>query len=72
MLSLLESIVNFISSLIDFVVSFFNSIFTFIGMIPTYISYLGNLLIVVPTYAVVFFTAGISLTVALLIIGRNS
>lgn len=71
MLNLLRSIVESITMIINLLGSIITAIFNFIGMIPTYITFLLGLVSVVPPFALVFFTAGIYLTVMLFVIGRQ-
>ena len=71
MLGVLKAIWDAISLLFTFAVNMLLSLFTFISMIPTYISYIFTLVSVVPPFAVIFFTAGITLTVVLFMLNRT-
>lgn len=71
MLSLLRSIVEAISMVINLLGTIIESIVNFIGMIPTYLTFLLSLVSVVPPFALVFFTAGIYMTITLFVIGRQ-
>lgn len=71
MINLFRSILETIILLVSFVINLIVSIFQFIANIPFYLNYVVSLTSVVPTFALTFFTAGISLTLILLIINRQ-
>lgn len=72
MLNLLRSIVESIVIIFNFFQHVLLSLIQFIGMIPTYVTFLFSLVDVVPSFALVFFGAGIYLTVVMLLINREA
>ncbi len=71
MIELLRSIVDTIGALINFIINTILGLITFITMIPSYVSYIASLITVVPPFATIFFTAGITLTIILFLINRQ-
>ena len=71
MLELLRSIIETVSMLITYLFNIIKGLVQFIIMIPTYVSWIAGLRAVVPPFATVFFTAGITITVILFLINRQ-
>ena len=72
MIKLLTSLLSSIGLLLTFLWNTLQSLLTFIIMIPEYITYLTSMTAVVPSFATAYFIAGISLTVILFMIGKES
>lgn len=71
MIQLLQSIVDAISAVWQFFINSITSLINLIMMIPGIISSISSMLVVLPSYAAVYFTAGISLTVILFMLNKE-
>lgn len=71
MLGLLKAILETITMLINFLINIIVGLIQFITMIPTYFQFVIGLADIVPPFASVFFTAGITLTIMLFLINRE-
>lgn len=71
MIQLLQSIVDAISAVWQFFINSITSLINLIMMIPGIISSVSSMLVVLPAYAAVYFTAGISLTVILFMLNKE-
>lgn len=72
MLSFLSQIVETIESVVGFLVNVIVSLVRFIAMIPTYTGYVSNLFQWLPIPFLSFAVLGLSITVILVLIGRNT
>lgn len=72
MLGILKAILETITMLVDFIINVIIGLINFIGMIPTYFTFVISLIDVVPAFATIFFTAGITLTIILFVINREA
>lgn len=72
MLGILQSILETITLVIQFIINMIVGLVHFILMIPTYFTFVISLVDVVPAFATVFFTAGITLTIILFMINREA
>lgn len=72
MLGILQTILETISLVIQFIINAIVGLINFLLMIPTYFTFTISLVDVVPTFATVFFTAGITLTIILFVINRQA
>jgi len=71
MLGILQSILETITMLVNFLINMIVGLVNFIMMIPTYFAFTISLIDVVPAFATVFFTAGLTLTIILFLINRQ-
>lgn len=71
MLGLLKAILETITMLVNFLINIIVGLIQFITMIPTYFQFVIGLGDIVPPFATVFFTAGITLTIMLFLINRE-
>lgn len=71
MLGLLKAILETITMLVNFLINIIVGLIQFITMIPTYFTFVISMVDVVPPFATVFFTAGITLTIMLFLINRQ-
>lgn len=72
MLSFLTSIWDTIKNLVLFVANIVSSLFRFIGMIPQYTGYVTGLFAWLPAPFFIFGMLALSITVILVLLGRNT
>lgn len=71
MLAALRQIVSFISSIVNLLINFVTSLVQFFLMIPTMTTFTTNVINSMPLFLQTFAFAAVSISIVLLIIGRN-
>lgn len=71
MFSFFDSFVDTISTIINFIINFFTGMVHFIAMMAQSLGYLGEVILYLPPFILVFVTAIISLSIIMMIINHG-
>lgn len=72
MLDFLSSIVGFFETVMNFLLMTVESLFNLIRMIPQALNFVGNSVSFLPSVTTTFIMAGVTFSIILLIVGRNT
>lgn len=71
MISLVKSLLNTVSAVVQFLINLLYSLFQFIRLIPSIINSLASILVVFPSFSLVYISLGITVTVLLFLVNRK-